>query len=229
MRVLFSTLIAGARGKLAGVIFSTGKAGPYVRPYAAPSNPRSTLQQVHRAAFSGPGARWRALSDSERSDWNDWAALPAQQKTDPFGVAYFASGWNWFVSLHTQALLAAAVPPDSPPAGVRPVIPSILSVTVSSSPSSQALVTFSAGEFADLYCVLSLSIRSSTTAANPAVAAARWFAVGPFSSSDTGAVFLAIDSSLGTVQPGYSFRAAVSAQSLESDRGAPYVATGAVV
>ena len=228
MRVAFSTLIAGARGKLAGVIFSAGKAGAFVRPYAAPSNPKTALQQTHRAAFSGPGARWRALSSSQRAAWSTWAALPAQEKTDPFGNPYYASGWNWFVALHTQASLAAASPPDDPPTASRPTIPSILSVTVTATPTSQCLATFSPGEFDGLYCTIALSICTASTAANPAPAAARYFAAGPFGPTDAGAVFLAIDTSLGTVQSGYSFRAAVAAQNSESDRSPETVIVGSV-
>jgi len=113
--VKFGPMVVGARGTLAGIIFSANAAGPFVRQWSRGSNPRSEGQQIQRQHLGDFATKWNQLTDAERLDWDDYADDPAQELTNSLGETYFASGFNWYVRINTHLAIAAAAERDDAP------------------------------------------------------------------------------------------------------------------
>lgn len=123
--IKFGSLVVGARGTIGGVVFSAGKSGPNARLWARGANPRSEGQSSQRQRFSIAPEWWRALTDTQRDDWNTWAADPAQELTNALGEPYYIPGYSWFVALSAQMTRAGYAHRDDAPTSTWPAIPVI--------------------------------------------------------------------------------------------------------
>lgn len=123
--IKFGALVVGARGTIGGVTYSASKSGPYARSWSRGSNPRTTKQQTNRARVSNQPAFWRALTSTQRTAWNTWAALPAQQLTNALGETYFISGYSWFVTINVRLARAGFAHRTDPPTDLTPAVPVI--------------------------------------------------------------------------------------------------------
>lgn len=123
--IKLGALVVGVRGTVGGVVFSAGKSGPNARLWARGSNPRSEAQSDQRGRYSIMPEWWRALTNTQRSDWDTWAADPAQEKTNALGEAYYVSGYNWFVTINSQLSRAGYAHRDDPPTDTWPAAPVI--------------------------------------------------------------------------------------------------------
>jgi hypothetical protein len=45
---------------------------------------------------------WQTITGAQRTAWDTYAALPAQELTNSLGEAYYVSGFDWFVSCNTH-------------------------------------------------------------------------------------------------------------------------------
>lgn len=118
--VKFGPLIVGARGTIAGTTFSANKAGPFAKGWAQPSNPKTPSQSTQRANLGDFAQAWQALAQAERDDWDDYAALPAQDLQNSLGETYSISGFNWFVRINLNLRQAGAAQRDDAPTLTRP-------------------------------------------------------------------------------------------------------------
>lgn len=121
--ILFGPTVIGARGKIAGTIFSANKGGPFARAWSRGSNPNSALQSAHRGRLGSLAAAWRDLTTPQRADWDDYADDPAQELTNSLGVNYFASGFNWYIRINLNLEAAGAARRVDAPTLVRPLAP----------------------------------------------------------------------------------------------------------
>ena len=96
-KVLWSGLVTDARGKLGGTVLSKNKSGNTLSNMRAPIQPRTENQMNQRAIFAEMASDWRDLSAIDKTGWDTYAALPAQELTDSMGEPYFISGFNWYV------------------------------------------------------------------------------------------------------------------------------------
>lgn len=109
-------MIAEARGKIGGLIFSRNGGGLYVKSWAAPTNPMSTRQTDVRMDFANLVDDWEArLTSGERTDWNDWAEM--NPIINRLGEQITISGLNWFIRMNAPRLQAGLVVVDTPPVG----------------------------------------------------------------------------------------------------------------
>jgi hypothetical protein len=139
------TLIVGVRGTVGGATFSANKAGPYAKVWNRGSNPRTQRQLFQRNSLVQPSAGWRALSAANKTAWNTFAALPAQQLTNTLGVAYYISGFAWYVKLSTNLILAGAAPIATAPVLAVPAVPDLTSYSPKATgAASQTRVGFNA-------------------------------------------------------------------------------------
>lgn len=146
--IKFGAVVVGARGTIGGLIFTAGKAGPYVRNWARGANPRSDKQSRQRSRFSYQPELWRALDDTERDAWNDFAADPAQELINALGEPYFASGYAWFVKINTRLARAGYGPRTDPPTDAAPAVPVIDSFTYEDSGGTFVCeITYDPAEF----------------------------------------------------------------------------------
>lgn len=119
----FQAPVSGLRGKVGGQVFSANKSGPYLKAWGKGSNPRSTDQTNHRAGFVQFSQRWSTLTDAERTDWDTYAALTAQDKTNSLGETFSASGFNWYIEINLNLQSAGASIIDTAPTGGTPGTP----------------------------------------------------------------------------------------------------------
>lgn len=164
-RIKLGTTVVGIRGTVAGLTFSAGQGGPYVRPWVIGGNPRTPAQQQQRSFVARLAADWRALTSSERSAWRTWAALPAQDLTNSLGETYSASGFNWFVTVNTRLQQIGRSIRSAPPTASRPAAPSITSLTVPASGGATPSCTYPSGEFSGFDLVAFGYVMPSTSAA----------------------------------------------------------------
>jgi hypothetical protein len=127
--IKFGGLVSGARGTIGGLVYSSGGGGPYVRSWARGSNPRTATQSRQRSRVSWMPERWRALTDTQRDDWNIFGADPAQEQINALGEPYYINGFGWFVKINTRLLRAGFSPLDDPPTDTVPAVPTIDSFT----------------------------------------------------------------------------------------------------
>lgn len=105
MKMTFSPLIAGLRGRAADAVASSWKGISYVRKYVIPANPNTAAQQLVRNSFAAMIPLWRSLY------------LPLKLWLDTYGIDYQMSGMNVFVSKCRALEQAAALlkpMPDNP-------------------------------------------------------------------------------------------------------------------
>jgi len=160
--VVFGPLIVGARGTIAGTIFSANKAGPFARGWNRGPNPRSTGQAAQRGRTSGMAKTWRGLTQLQRDAWVTWAADPAQEKFNSLGESYFASGFNWYVAINSRLLYVGRGTRPTPPAIARPAAPTISGLVIRSTASGlNSTIAYPVDEFLGFDLVLFTAMASS--------------------------------------------------------------------
>lgn len=87
-----------ASGSVAGVTYSRNRFGVYMRNKAVPVNPASTRQNVVRGRLGNLAQSWRALTSSQRLEWNQQA--PNVVLVNSLGQSYTPSGFNFYVGLN---------------------------------------------------------------------------------------------------------------------------------
>jgi hypothetical protein len=83
-RVTFGNVVAEARGKLGGIVFSRNTGGAYVRQKVSPVQPRTPAQLNQRSRLTAVSKVWETLSESQRSAWKSFS-LEAK-KRDVLGL-----------------------------------------------------------------------------------------------------------------------------------------------
>jgi len=118
-------LSIGASGSFAGVMTaSSWKGRPYIRQLVTPANPKSAMQTAFRAMFKFLSQNWAALSDADKSSWEERAA---QSNVSPFNayMAYNQDLWGRALGPKVDPTETGATPPTlnawSAAAGVRSV------------------------------------------------------------------------------------------------------------
>lgn len=149
-KIRFIAPVDEARGTIGGVVFSANKSGTYAKARRQPSQPFSTVQNFGRAIVSQWPNEWRALDQSQRDDWDTWAADPAQEKTNILGQTYYLSGFQWFVALNTRLYWFLLPFQEDPPSSAAPSAPTVFTPTLYKTGSGDnSEIAFSDAEFAD--------------------------------------------------------------------------------
>jgi len=160
--VVFGPLVTGARGTIAGTIFSANKSGPYARGWNRGPNPRSTAQSQQRGRTSGMAKAWRGLTQLQRDAWDTWAALPAQEKFNSLGESYFASGFNWYVAINDRLLYVGRGTRTTPPIIARPAAPTLIALILKRTGHiTESRVTYPLNEFSGYDLILFIAMTNS--------------------------------------------------------------------
>ena len=122
--------LAGIRGTVGGLTYSANGSGTFVKAWSPPSNPQTPPQMTERSYLALMPGLWNALSSAQRTGWDTFAALPAQELFDSLGQSYFASGWNWFCKCNVRLLRVGRSTISAAPVIARPAAPSIDALTV---------------------------------------------------------------------------------------------------
>lgn len=147
----FAPEILGIRGHIAGLIFSANKAGAYIKNFAVPANPNTPAQQIQRSALSIITQTWRALTPSQRTGWDAFAADPPETDYDPWGEVRELTGHQWFVRLNTRLASAGSPPLTNPPFIIpqTPVTITALHAHDPGHPHADSYLSFANGSFSD--------------------------------------------------------------------------------
>lgn len=107
-------MVAEARGKLGGLIFSRNGGGTYAKTMAVPTNPQTILQGTVRADFAQLASEWsQVLTALERDSWIEYAG--ATPWTNSLGQVINLTGTNWFIKLNALRLQAGLSVVIEPP------------------------------------------------------------------------------------------------------------------
>lgn len=163
-KLKFITPVDEARGSIGGVVFSRNKACSYAKSRRVPVQTWSLQQSFGRGVVSQWPNEWRSLTQTQRDDWDTWAALPAQEKTNSLGIGYYCSGFQWFVSLNTRLYWFLLPFIEDPPAAAKPSAPTQSDVTMFATGSaSSSEIDFDEAEFADVNFLLDAALFVSQT------------------------------------------------------------------
>jgi len=116
MLVKLGPVIAEARGKVGGAVFSRNGAGAYVRQWIKPVDPSSARQNLARARMTSCLAAWRALTAAQRGAFNDSAKRTAFPNAlgDPVAPSGFNLYARGYMLLDICAMAQVTVPPVQP-------------------------------------------------------------------------------------------------------------------
>jgi len=128
MLIKFGSIVTRGSGKLGGHVYSTNRGGAYVRTNQTPSNPQTSFQQSGRAVFTGLTQGWSALTESERTSWNQ--ATSSFPVTDRFGDSRELSGKGLYISLNKELILTGQTPLDIAPSPAPILVASDLNVVL---------------------------------------------------------------------------------------------------
>lgn len=81
-------------GKLAGMVFSRGRGGAYIRKYVTPTNPNTQKQRAVRERFASRALEFRALEPQIKAMWQEYV----QTYYSPLTGSGKGTGLNAFIS-----------------------------------------------------------------------------------------------------------------------------------
>jgi len=124
--VKFSAVVAEARGKEGGTIFSRNASGGYIKTKVTPTNPRTVYQQEQRGLMGSIAQSWKGLSRAVQTQWKSFAEQVPQ--TNVFGDQIVLSGFNAYVR-SSRNLSVLGMPPLQTP-GAVPSFPNLSNVAL---------------------------------------------------------------------------------------------------
>lgn len=68
--IKYGQIIAEARGKMGGMVFSKNHSGAYMRTKVSPINPKTVAQQAVRTLMTTLAQSWRGLTVNQRLSWS---------------------------------------------------------------------------------------------------------------------------------------------------------------
>lgn len=115
-KILFGPLVSDVRKKIAGIVFTKGHAGAFVRKKTSPVQPRTTAQRAVRANFTANAKAWSGtLTPTQRQSFVSLAA--SITKKDRLGQAYTPTGAQLYQqlarNLHTIGITPLTSAPDN--------------------------------------------------------------------------------------------------------------------
>jgi len=112
--VKFGALVAEARGKIGGVVFSKNSTSHYVRNLTVPVNPNTARQQGIRAAIAFLTARWGdTLTKLQQDAWALYAANVVMK--NKVGEDIYLSGFNHYIRSNAiRKITARTIIDDGP-------------------------------------------------------------------------------------------------------------------
>lgn len=94
-RVTYGNIVAEARGKLGGVVFSRNTGGAYVRQKVSPVQPRTPAQLNQRSRLTSVSKVWETLTQSQRDAWKSFSI--EIRKRDVLGLSKQRSSQQMFM------------------------------------------------------------------------------------------------------------------------------------
>ena len=174
-----------------------------MKQWAKGANPQTADQTGQRASLSAFAQEWQNITGAQRDDWDVYAALAAQEKTNSLGETYSVSGFAWYVALSNNLVRAGLSDIDSAPLLGTPETPTITAANLrdSTHPSGSQLALPVPGDPADRYIAAYASVYNSQ-GRKAALVPSRWLVTDPWTVSVNINVQSGINTKFGTIQAG---------------------------
>jgi hypothetical protein len=152
--------VTGIRGKLAGIVFSANRSGPFARGLSSPANPGTIGQMNQRGLMAQSGYLWRTLSSAEQADWDTFAETPPETDYNSLGEVVILSGFAWFTRILLRRRRCGLADDLIAPASTPTATPTTFTLDVhpSTGAAADAHFGYTSGEFAAYYAILMLAI-----------------------------------------------------------------------
>lgn len=126
-RVIYTSVVAGLRGKLAGSVFGRNKGGEVVRSKVTPINPATVYQMTQRSYTSILAKAWaNTLTDAQRAAWKALGQVIGQKQI--WGNNLILSGIATYQRINKIILAAGASRLDNPPSSLD--VPGLTTLTL---------------------------------------------------------------------------------------------------
>lgn len=120
-------------GSVGGVVSSRNTFGQYRRNRSSPAQPNTEAQVAARAALTSWAAKWRTLTDNERTSWDSYGNTITRY--DSLGQAYKLTGFQAYVGAQTLRDRMSETQKVSVPVGPAPSNPGTsISVLIDDTP-----------------------------------------------------------------------------------------------
>jgi len=214
--------ITGIRGKLAGIVFSENRSGPFARGLSSPCNPGTTDQMNQRGLLAQAGYLWRTLTPAEQVDWDTFAKTPPETDHNSLDEVVILSGFAWFTRILLRRRRVGLADSLLAPVSTPTVTPTTFTLNVhpSTGAAADAHFGYTNGEFLTYYAIMEMAIApglgSNVWTSRYLIC---WEAFGlTATSTNFGAAYFA---KFGTTQIGQRFFAHLYRQSATGIRSVP--------
>jgi hypothetical protein len=142
-RVTFGNIVAEARGKIGGVVFSRNTGGAYVRQKVSPVQPRTPAQLNQRSRLTEVSKVWGTLTQAQREAWKSFSL--DFKKRDVLGLGKQRSAQQMFMFCNL-ALDSVGYPLiNNPPVGLAVDALTIVNLVSATSGAVQDVTVTAAG------------------------------------------------------------------------------------
>lgn len=162
--VRYSEIIEGIRGSIAGLTWSYGRSGAYVKKKATPVRKRTVLQSPKRAWFTQISGEYAGLTPAQVAQWDAFALDPPEIDYDPWGAQRFLTGSAWHMRINMRRLEAGQAIANNPPASMPSTPPTVFTLTVyrTGAVGVDSVFDYGVGDFVGRRASLKLSVANST-------------------------------------------------------------------
>ena len=137
-KLTYGPIVSDARNKVAGVVFSRSRSGPYGRSKVSPTQPRTTYQSRVRANFAGIAKSWSAdLDDNQRAAWT--ALAHSYPVKDVFGNSRILTGLQMFMRVNRNLQVIGEAALFDAPSNMT--VENLLTATLDASTPTIAVLT----------------------------------------------------------------------------------------
>lgn len=118
-RVQYGSIITNITGSIGGTTFQSNSAAKIARLRSTRRKQNTIKQNSKIADFQVNFPAWNVLTQSEKDDWNAFAA--ANNKTNKWGETKVLNGFNWFQSINLYLNIVNEAPLNNPPVWATPL------------------------------------------------------------------------------------------------------------
>ena len=151
-----------ASGSIGGSLtYDTHRGIPVVRRRGSTAQPRTKAQLRARGRFARLTKAWRALTASQRAQWNTWAAAN-EPNEEHFYEHIRWSGANAYLACNSVLLILAQTPKPTPPTRPKPNPLASFSATYSAIPYPHITFTWPPILDFNLYAIINAAVHTKT-------------------------------------------------------------------
>jgi hypothetical protein len=115
-RILFGNMVADARGKVGGIVYSRNTGGAYARQKVSPVQPRTPAQLNQRGRLTEVSKAWDALTNAQRQAWKDFSV--GYKKRDVFGLQKQRTAQQMYMFLNLSLISNGFATLSNPPSNL---------------------------------------------------------------------------------------------------------------